>query len=162
MSICGTPEYLAPEVIRKQGHSKTVDWWCLGCIIYEMVTGFPPFRNQNRMELFESIIYQPLHMPSHVSPTLQNLLTRLLEKNPKDRLGSMGPNEIKAHPWFEKVNWAALSAKAIKAPFVPILTSDSDTSNFDEAFTSCSVESYTENTEMVAEGKNFDGFSYGA
>ena len=59
------------------------------------------------------------------------------------------------------MNWAALSSKAIKAPFVPILSSDADTSNFDEDFTSCSVESYTENTDMVEEGKNFDGFSFG-
>lgn len=64
MSVCGTPEYLAPEVIKKQGHTKTVDWWCLGCIVYEMVTGFPPYRSQNRMELFESILYQPLQVPN--------------------------------------------------------------------------------------------------
>lgn len=64
MSVCGTPEYLAPEVIRKQGHTKTVDWWCLGCIIYEMITGFPPYRHQNRMELFEAILFQPLQIPN--------------------------------------------------------------------------------------------------
>ena len=84
MSVCGTPEYLAPEVIKKQGHNKAVDWWCLGCIIYEMVTGFPPFRSQNRMELFESILYQPLQVPNvhlgivQASPKLQNILMRLL------------------------------------------------------------------------------------
>lgn len=70
---------------------------------------------------------------------------RLLEKNPSDRLGAFSSDEIKGHAWFEKVNWTALMNKSIKAPFVPILTSDADISNFDEEFTSCSVESFSEN-----------------
>lgn len=74
-----------------------------------------------------------------MSPKLQNLLTRLLEKNPKDRIGAKNAQEIRSHPWYEKVNWNALLTKSIKAPFVPILTSETDTSNFDEDFTSCSV-----------------------
>lgn len=85
----------------------------------------------------------------------------MLEKNPKDRIGAKSSDEIRGHPWFEKVNWNALTSKSIKAPFVPILTSDVDTSNFDDDFTSCSVESYSENNgEMVEEGQNFDGFSF--
>lgn len=92
---------------------------------------------------------------------MQNILMRLLEKNPKDRLGANSSDEIRNHPWFEKVNWNALLARSIKAPFVPILTSDADTSNFDEDFTNCSVESYSEsNSEMVEEGRKFDGFSF--
>ena len=82
---------------------------------------------------------------------------RLLEKNPKDRLGASSSEEIRNHPWFEKVNWNALMSRSIKAPFVPILTSDADISNFDEEFTNCSVESYNEN-EIGEEDKNFAGF----
>lgn len=84
------------------------------------------------MELFEEILYKPIELPN-VSPKLQNLLMQLLEKNPKNRLGCKeDATEIKAHPWFQKVNWTALTNKSIKAPFVPILTSDADNSNFDE------------------------------
>ena len=85
---------------------------------------------------------------------------RLLEKNPRNRLGNNGAEEIKNHPWFDKVNWNALLNKSIKSPFVPILSSDADISNFDEEFTSCSIESYSENTGMDEEGKNFPGFSF--
>lgn len=86
-----------------------------------------------------------------VSQKLQNLLTRLLEKNPKERIGFKGAAEIKSHPWFEKVNWNALTNKAIKAPFVPILTSDADSSNFDEEFTTKSINSYSENKSEMEE-----------
>jgi serum/glucocorticoid-regulated kinase 2 len=85
---------------------------------------------------------------------------RLLEKNPRDRLGATSAEEIRSHPWFEKVNWNALLNRSIKAPFVPILTSDADISNFDEEFTSCSVESFSEKEEGEAEADSFAGFEY--
>ena len=85
------------------------------------------------MDLFEEILYKPVELPTNVSPKLQNLIMQLLEKNPKQRLGYKDDaTEIKAHPWFAKVNWTALTTKQIKAPFVPILASDADNSNFDE------------------------------
>lgn len=87
---------------------------------------------------------------------------QLLEKNPEQRLGFKDDaTEIKAHPWFEKVNWAALTSKSIKAPFVPILTSDADNSNFDEEFTTCSINSYSENqSDISGEGMDFAGFAF--
>ena len=126
-----------------KGHGLAVDWWCLGCIIYEMVTGFPPFKNNNKMILFDNIKLGNFQLPD-VSHKLQNLLARLLERNPKERLGAKGPQEVKEHPFFEKINWEALKNKSIKAPFVPIISSDSDISNFDAEFTSCNVYSYSE------------------
>lgn len=82
---------------------------------------------------------------------MQNLLSRLLEKSPQQRIGYSGAAEIKSHPWFEKVNWNALTNRAIKAPFVPILSSDADFSNFDEEFTTKSINSYSENKSEMDE-----------
>ena len=88
-----------------------------------MITGYPPFDLENRNQLFEAIRSMQPKIPTDISPKLQNLLQGLLEKNPKNRLGVNGPQEVKKHPWFEKTNWGALLTRAIKAPFVPIINS---------------------------------------
>jgi serine/threonine protein kinase len=89
--MCGTPEYLAPEILLKQGYGKTVDWWCLGCIIVEMLTGNPPFNEQNRFDLFEKIKFANVKMPLGISLDLQDLIQKLFEKDPKNRIGYCNP-----------------------------------------------------------------------
>lgn len=95
------------------------------------------------------------YVATQVSPRLQNLLTGLLEKNQHKRLGFNGPQEVKKHPWFEKTNWGALLNRNIKAPFVPILNSECDISNFDVEFTSTEIESLTEGESLTEQPKYF-------
>ena len=106
MSVSGTPEYLAPQVLYKQGHGKPVDWWCLGSIIYEMVVGLPPFYSKSRVQLFDRIKFGNPNIPPYVSNKLRNLFENLFQKKPENRLGSKGgAADIKKHPWFEGVDW---------------------------------------------------------
>ena len=108
-TLCGTPEYLAPEIVDRKGHGKAVDWWSVGAIIYEMLTGSPPFnlQNGNREELFDNIRNCNIAIPDHVTPQCKDLLARLFVADPDKRLGG-GPTdgeEIKAHSWFAGVDW---------------------------------------------------------
>jgi len=132
-TMCGTPDYLAPEVIKFRGHSFPVDWWALGILIYEMVAGFTPFRDETIMGLFAKILEpQLIEYPVEFSPEVTNLVGRFLVANPAHRLGSLalGTADIKNHAWFQGIDWDIASRRDGRAPIVPFLTSREDTSNF--------------------------------
>ncbi|KAK9909485.1 hypothetical protein WJX75_003002 [Coccomyxa subellipsoidea] len=131
-TLCGTPEYLAPELVTQAGHTRAVDWWALGVLIYETVAGYPPFYDEDRVAMFKNICQVKYSVPSHFSKEVRDLIKRLLVHNPNQRLGALkaGAADIKAHPWFANFDWAAFSKRQMKAPYIPQVTHPEDTRNF--------------------------------
>uniref|UniRef100_A0A8C8EKJ8 Serine/threonine-protein kinase Sgk1 n=1 Tax=Oncorhynchus tshawytscha TaxID=74940 RepID=A0A8C8EKJ8_ONCTS len=167
-TFCGTPEYLAPEVLRKQPYDNTVDWWCLGSVLYEMLFGLPPFYSRDTHEMYENILHKPLMMRPGASNTAWSLLQALLEKDGTHRLGSRDDfNEIKAHNFFSAIKWDDLEQRKVPPPFTPNVNSPYDITNFDPEFTDETVPNsvcYTEhaivNASVMEADDAFLGFSY--
>eukprot|EP00232_Nephroselmis_pyriformis_P015271 CAMPEP_0182890008 /NCGR_PEP_ID=MMETSP0034_2-20130328/22387_1 /TAXON_ID=156128 /ORGANISM="Nephroselmis pyriformis, Strain CCMP717" /LENGTH=359 /DNA_ID=CAMNT_0025023535 /DNA_START=21 /DNA_END=1096 /DNA_ORIENTATION=- len=165
-SMCGTMEYMAPEIINATGHGKSVDWWSVGVLLHEMVTGNVPFRAKNRAQLQKDIVNKKLKLPTHLTAECHQLLKALLHKDQEKRLGS-GPNgskDVMTHAFFRGINWKRLEAREIVPPFMPEIANQECVANFDTRWTDLPPTDSPCGTPPTKPGDDFqnlfNGFSY--
>jgi p70 ribosomal S6 kinase len=137
-TFCGTIEYMAPEILTRSGHGKEVDWWSFGALVYDMLTGAPPFQGDNRKKTIEKILRGKLFLPPYLTQDSKDLIRKLLKRQVSARLGTVdGATAIKNHSFFKNVNWEDVLNKRITPPMPESMLKkkEDDTSNFDNKFT---------------------------
>ncbi|GAA0149442.1 protein modifying enzyme [Lithospermum erythrorhizon] len=160
-SMCGTLEYMAPEIVLGKGHHKAADWWSVGILLYEMLTGKVPFTGGNKHKVQQKIIKDKMKLPAFLTSDAHSLLKGLLQKEVSRRLGSgpKGSNEIKGHKWFSSINWKKLEARQIQPSFRPEVAGKHCVSNFDECWTKMSLVDSPVSSPKSNENP-FKGFTY--
>ena len=163
-TVCGTPQYLAPEILLRKGYDKAVDWWSLGCVLYEMLYGRLPFKLKKGQKISLNIYKEEIAFDKKISEEAKDLIINLLIFDPKSRLGSGvdGGEKIKNHNFFKGVNWKDVWDRKLEPPFIPNLKSDQDLKYFDSSFTDESVGSLLRKNSLKERGfsNEYSGFSY--
>ncbi|CAD8044860.1 unnamed protein product [Paramecium primaurelia] len=153
-TFCGTPEYLAPEILLGQGHDQLADWWSLGALMYEMINGAPPFYSNDKGMMFRNRLEKKIEMKSWFSEEVSDLLTGLLINDATKRINI---HQIKAHPFFKSLSWEDVYDKKIKPQFIPKLKDELDLQNIDPVFTEEEITDTPINSLKVG---TFDKFTY--
>jgi cGMP-dependent protein kinase len=131
-TLCGTPQYLAPEQVQQVGHNRAVDWWAVGVLVYELVNGVPPFNQDDHYQMYKAINEVKFHFSPRNGPKFRAVVSGLLRRMPASRLGmgKTGAREIKQHEWFADINWSALAQQRARAPYVPLVEDVRDLRHF--------------------------------
>eukprot|EP00250_Pteridium_aquilinum_P003859 c14133_g1_i1 orf=261-1856(-) len=161
-SLCGTVEYMAPEIVLAKGHGKAADWWSVGILLFEMLTGQPPFTHKNRQKLQQKIVKDKIKLPSYLTSEAHALLKGLLQKEASKRLGSgvRGSDDIKEHKWFKPINWKKLEAREILPKFRPEVNGQDCIANFDEEWTKLPAQDSPASTPKSHDMGVFEGYTY--
>lgn len=162
-TFCGTPEFMAPEILLEKRYGRAVDWWAFGVLLYEMLLGQSPFKGEDEDEIFDAVLEDNILYPINMSKSSVAICEALLERNPQKRLGGGKGDgqEVRNHVFFAGINWDDMLAKRVPPPFIPTVNSRADTSNFDEEFTR-EIPILTPVNAMLRpeEQREFANFSY--